>query len=431
MLCSDVLSSCTRCLQRHNLIVSQLTLDALCPCCFSKTVCTCCKQCLSAQPLSPHLFLTHADEDGTELQSASLQSRPGLKPDSSSNILRRRQSFTYADSRLDPPVLPDSGWAPLGRPPGEAAPKQESSTRAGPAVPSAALGAAAAATAAHAAALATHKSAKGKALLQAASGQPSARAGLALPSARAAATQAKAKAGSGLAPTAAVEPLAKATAGLPLPASSASQPPTSTGSVKPAARAAQNQPVAVAAPRVQKAAQKAEAEVSVARTRSTVTAVKPSVSVQSKLLPESGSPHASPQSVRKAPVGMKGNANQDDSNHSLVEKYKAESAARKQMSLQQAGSISRTSGSVKSPLPSNQQPSSGKSAVALSSGKQPLPHGKLKTATELRVARAADRAATPMRADKADLTAQEKAPSVSQAKQPHNGSQNTSESDSE
>jgi len=60
-----------------------------------------------------------------------------------------------------------------------------------------------------------------------------------------------------------------------------------------------------------------------------------------------------------------------------------------------------------------------------------LPHGKLKTATELRVARVADRAATPMRANRADLTAQEKAPSASQAKQPHNGSQKSSESDSE
>jgi len=36
-----------------------------------------------------------------------------------------------------------------------------------------------------------------------------------------------------------------------------------------------------------------------------------------------------------------------------------------------------------------------------------------------------------MRANRADLTAQEKAPSASQAKQPHNGSQKSSESDSE
>lgn len=386
---------------------------------------------MSAQTLSLHLFLTHAGEDGTELQSASSQSRPGVKPDSSSNILRRRQSFTYADSRLDPPVPPDSGWTPLGRPPGEAAPQQEPSTRAGPAVPSASPGPAAAATAAHAAASATHKPAKDKAPPQAASGQLSARAGLALPSARAAATQAKAKAGSASAPGAAVvEPLAKSTAGLPLPAGSAAQAPTSTGSVKPAARAAQVQPVAVAAPRVQKAAQKPETEASVARTRSNVTAVKPSVSVQSKLLPESGSPHAF-QSVRKAPVGMKGNANQDASKHSLVEKYKAESAARKQASVQQAGSVSRTSGGVKSPLPSHQQPSSVKSVVTSSSGKQPLPQGKLKTATGLRVAKAADRAVTPMRASKAQPTAQGKALGASRAKQPHNGSQNSSESDSD
>lgn len=373
-------------------------------------VCTCCKQCLSAQLLSPHLLLTHAGEDGTGLQSASSQSRPGVKPESSSNILRRRQSFTYADSRLDPPVLPDSGWTPLGRPPGEAAPQQEPSTRAGPAVSSALPSPAAAATA--------HKPAKGKALPQAASGQLSARAGLALPSARAAATQAKAKAGSGSGPEAAlVRPLAKA----------AAEPATSTGSVKPAARAAQAQPVAMAASKLQKAAQKAETEAGVARTRSTVTVAEPSVSVQSKLLPER--PHASSQSVRKAPVGMKGDALSDESKHSLVEKYKAESAARKQASVQQAGSVSRTGGSVKLQLPSHQAPSV-KPAVAASSGKQPLLQGKLKSATELRVAKAADRAATPMRASKAQPIAQGLALAASRAKQPRNGSQNSSESDS-
>ncbi len=352
-----------------------------------------------------------------------------MKPESSSNSLRRRQSFTYADSRLDPPVPPDSGWTPLGRPPGEAAPQLEPSTRAGPAVPSALPGPAAAATAAHAAASATHKPAKGKALLQAASGQPSARAGPALPSARAAATQAKAKGPA----AAAGEPSAKAPARLPLPAGSAAQPPTSTGSVKPVARAAQAQPVAVAAPKVQKAAQQAEPEANVARTRSNVTVAKPGVSVQSKLLPESGEAHASSHNVRKAPVGMKGNAIQDDSKHSLVEKYKAESAARKQASAQQAGSGFRASGSVKVPLPSHQQPSgtSVKPVVVPSNGKQALPQGKLKTATELRVPKAADRAATPMRASKAQPTAQGKALGASRAKQPHNGSQNSSESDSE
>ncbi|DBA80581.1 TPA: hypothetical protein ACH3X1_007842 [Trebouxia sp. C0004] len=51
---------------------------------------------------------------------------------------------------------------------------------------------------------------------------------------------------------------------------------------------------------------------------------------------------------------MKGNVNQDDSNHSLAEKYKAESAARQQASVQQAGSVSSTSGSLESPLPSHQ-----------------------------------------------------------------------------
>ncbi len=361
-----------------------------------------------------------------------------MKPESSSNSLRRRQSFTYADSRLDPHVPPDSGWTPLGRPPGEAAPQLEPSTRAGPAVPSALPGPAAAATAAHAAASATHKPAKGKALLQAASGQPSARAGPALPSARAgpalpsaraAATQAKAKGPA----AAAGEPSAKAPARLPLPAGSAAQPPSSTGSVKPVARAAQAQPVAVAAPKVQKAAQQAEPEASVARTRSNVTVAKPGVSVQSKLLPESGGAHASSQNVRKAPVGMKGNAIQDDSKHSLVEKYKAESAARKQASAQQAGSGFRASGSVKVPLPSHQQPSgtSVKPVVVPSSGKQALPQGKLKNATELRVPKAADRAATPMLASKAQPTAQGKALGASRAKQPHNGSQNSSESDSE
>ncbi|KAL0024365.1 hypothetical protein WJX79_004764 [Trebouxia sp. C0005] len=195
------------------------------------------------------------------------KSRPGVKPESSSNILRRRQSFTYADSRLDPPVLPDSGWTPL----------------------------------------------------------------------------------------------------------------------------------------------------------------EPSVSVQSKLLPER--PHASSQSVRKAPVGMKGDALSDESKHSLVEKYKAESAARKQASVQQAGSVSRTGGSVKLQLPSHQAPSV-KPAVAASSGKQPLLQGKLKSATELRVTKAADRAATPMRASKAQPTAQGLALAASRAKQPRNGSQNSSESDS-
>lgn len=346
-----------------------------------------------------------------------------MKPESSSNSLRRRQSFTYADRRLDPPVPPDSGWTPLGRPPGEAAPQQEPSTRAGPAVPSVLPGPDAAATAAPAAASATQKPAKGKTQLQAASGQPSARAGLALPSARAAATQAKAKGPA----AAAGEPLAKATAGLPLPAGRAAQAPTNAGSVKPAAKVAQAQPVAVAAPRVQKAAQKAEPEASVARTRSNVTVVTPSVSVPSKLLPESGGAHASSQSVRKGPVGMKGNAIQHDSQHSLVEKYKAESAARKQASVQQAGSVSRTSGSMKVPLPSHQpSPSSVKPVVAPSSGKQPLPQGKLKTATELRVSKAADRAATPVRASKAQSTAQGKAPGASGAKQPQ-----SSESDSE
>ncbi|DBA80580.1 TPA: hypothetical protein ACH3X1_007841 [Trebouxia sp. C0004] len=116
------------------------------------------------------LQLQKPGEDKTELQSASSQSRPGLKAVSNSNILRRRQSFTYADSRLDPPVLPKSGWTLLGRPPGEAAPQQEPSTRGGPAAPSALPGAAAPATAAHAAALATHKPAKGRAPPQAASG---------------------------------------------------------------------------------------------------------------------------------------------------------------------------------------------------------------------------------------------------------------------
>ena len=343
-----------------------------------------------------------------------------MKAESSSNSVRRRQSFTYADSRLDSPVPPDSGWTPFGWPPGEAALQQEPSARARPAVPSALP----AATAAPATASATQKPAKGKAQLQAASGQPSARAGLALPSARAAATQAKAK---GLA-AAAGEPSAKAPARLPLPAGSAAQPPISTDSVKPAARVAQAQPVAVAAPKVQKAAQKAEPEASVARSKSNVNVVKPSVSVQSKLLPESGGPHASPQSVRKAPVGMKGNAIQDDSKHSLVEKYKAETAARKQASVQQAGSGSTASGSVKVPLPSHQQPSgtSVKPVVAPSSGKQPLPQGKLKTATELRVPQAAVRAGTPVRASKAQPTAQGKALAASQAKQPH-----SSESDNE
>lgn len=287
-------------------------------------------------------------------------------------------------------------------------------------MPSASPGPAAAVTAAHAAALAIHMPAKGTALLQAASGQFLARAGLALPSARAAATQANAKAGSGSGPAAAaVGPLAKA----------AAEPSTSIGSVKPAARAAQVQPVAVAAPGVQKAAQKAETEASVARTRSNVTIAKPSMSAQSKLLPER--PHAPSQSVRKAPAGMKGNAIQDDSKRSLVEKYKAESAARKQASVQQAGSGSRTSGSVKWPLPSHQQPSTVDPVIAPSSGKQPLPQGKLKTATELRVSKAADGAATPMRAGKAQPTAQGKPLSAYQTKQPHNGSQNTSDSDSD
>ena len=285
-------------------------MNALCPCCCSKTVCTCCKQGLAAQPLSSYLLLTHAGEDGPELQPASSQSVPGVKPEASLTSLRRRQSFTYADSRLEPPVPPDSGWAQLGRPPGEAAPQQEPSTRAGPA-------------------------------------------------------------------------------------------------------------------KVQKAAQKAEPEASVARTRSNVTVVKPSVSVQSKLLPEGGAPHASSQSVRKAPVGVKGNAIQSDSKHSLVEKYKAESAARKQASDQQAGSASRTGGSVKAPLPSHQAPSSVKPVAAASSGKQASLQGKLKTATKLS-AKAADRAATPMRASKAQPTAQGKAPGASRAKQPH-----SSESDSE
>ena len=104
-----------------------------------------------------------------------------------------------------------------------------------------------------------------------------------------------------------------------------------------------------------------------------------------------------------------------------------------QASAQQAGSGSRASGSVKVPLPRHQQPSgtSVKPVVAPSSGKQPLPQGKLKTATELRVAMAADRAATPMRARKAPPTAQGKALGASRAKQPHHGSQNSSDSDSE
>ena len=52
-------------MQWHSIIVTQQTLHALYPCCFSKTVCTCCKQCFSSQPLSPHLLLNHAGEDGT------------------------------------------------------------------------------------------------------------------------------------------------------------------------------------------------------------------------------------------------------------------------------------------------------------------------------------------------------------------------------
>ena len=368
------------------------------------------------------------------VQSPAAQPRLEPMPDLDPTPLRRRQSFTYADHRLGPPVTPDGSWGSPGRTPGKAVAKQPSS---------AVSVAAVAGTPAPSAASATAKPAKVKTLPRATPAQSSVRAGLGKPSAavlpRPSAKAAVAPSASGGSPTqlvAGAEPR---------------QPSTKAGLVKPSTFMKPS-PAVSAAP-TQTAAKKAGAGAVSAQTKKTADALVPEAkgSMHPHMRASKGMPEGSPQGTPKAAQAAQGTAKHSGSMASLVQTYKAESAARKQAhtaetldrtssvaaSLQHARSLSKPAGQAQSPPSAHRQSSASKPASAAnaaylqSSGRQPALQSKLGAAAKHATAKAANTAAQSAQAGKLRLSAVATALGASHVKQQHKGPRLSIDSDSD
>lgn len=236
-------------------------------------------------------------DDNKPSQPAAVQSKTELEPQTDTQTLRRRQSFTHADNSLDLPTQQVFGWAPLGQPPGGAALQQ---------TPPAALPLVAAAAATEGAA----------------------------PSAAAAAHN----------------------------------------KVQTSQKTSPVQPVARAAAPILKAYQKANSKESVAQRPSVaaISALKPSASV----LHDTGNPQAS--RMDEMAKGLSQHTGKAGSGTSLIQRRKAESAARKQAhaapnaertsssaaTLQQAASLSKPVSSGRLLLSVQKQAAAAKVAVS-------------------------------------------------------------------
>ena len=355
-------------------------------------------------------------------------------PDLDPTTLRRRQSFTYADHRVGPPVTPDGSWGAPGRPPGKAVAKQPLS---------AVSVAAVAGTPAPSAASATAQPAKVKTLPRAAQTQSSARAGLGKPSA---AVLPPPSARAAVAPSALGGSPAQLVAG-----AGPRQPSTKAGLVKPST-SVKPSPTVSAAP-TQTAAKKAGAGAVWAQTKKSADAVVPEArgSMHPHLRASKGMPEGSPQGTPKAAQAAQGTAKHSGSMASLVQTYKAESAARKQAhtadtlertssvaaSLQHARSLSKPAGQAQSPASAHRQSSASKPASAAnaahlqSSGRQPALQSKLGAASKHATGKAANSGAQSVQAGQRRPSAVVAVLGASHVKQQHKGPRLSSDSDSD